>query len=169
MAVQKKASKVKKAIAKVKAKVAKKVKPIPDGYPPLMPTLVLERCGEAIELYKKVFGAKERTRFPMPDGKVGHAELGFGPAVMMLGDAMPPQFPPQPGRLTLYVKDVDATYKTAVAAGMTSKEEPKDQFYGERTARLVDPFGTEWYLMTHIEDVSNKEMQRRMANMAPPA
>lgn len=158
----------KKAAKKKAAPRAKKVKPIPDGYPQLMPTVVLERCAEAIDFHKKVFGARVRTRFPMPDGKVAHAELSFGGAVLMMGDAMPPQFPPAPGRLTLYTRNVDATYQAALAAGATSKEEPKDQFYGERTARIVDPFGTEWYLMTHIEDVSPKEMQKRMANMAPP-
>jgi len=166
MAVKKK--KVMKAKAKAAAK-PRKVKPIPDGYPPLCPTMVLERCAEAIDFYKKVFGGKERTRYPMPDGKVAHAELGFGPAVLMLGDAMPPAFPAAPGRMTLYCKDVDATYQAAVAAGASSREEPKDQFYGERTARIVDPFGAEWYLMTHIEDVSPREMQKRMANMPPPA
>jgi len=167
MAMKKKAAK-KAAPRAAKAK-ARKVKPIPDGYPPLMPTVVLERCGEAMEFFKKVFGAKERTRFPMPDGKVAHAELTFGSAILMLGDAMPPQFPATPGRLTLYTRDVDATYQAAVAAGAASKEEPKDQFYGERTARVVDPWGNDWYLMTHIEDVSPKEMQKRMANMPPPA
>jgi PhnB protein len=168
MAVQKKAIKV-KAKAKKAAPKAKKVKPIPDGYPPLCASQVVERCGEAIEFYKKVFGGKERTRYPMPDGKVAHVELGFGPAVLMMGDAMPPAFPPAPGRFALYVKDVDATYKAALAAGASSKEEPKNQFYGERTARIVDPFGAEWYVMTHVEDVSPKEMQKRMASMQPPA
>src|SRR5262249_1541565 len=136
----------------------KKVKPIPDGYPPLMPTTALERCAEAMEFYKKVFGAKERMRFPMPDGKLGHAEMTFGSSVLMLADANPPAWPASPGRLTLYVKDTDAIYRAAIAAGATSKEEPKDQFYGERTARLVDPFGNEWNVMTHIEDVTPKEM-----------
>ena len=147
----------------------RKVKPIPDGYPPLMPSMVLERCGEAIDFFKKVFGAKERTRYPMPDGKVGHCELAFGSAVLMLGDSMPPAFPPAPGRMVLYVKDVDATHRVAVGAGARSKEEPKDQFYGERTARVIDPWGNEWYLMTHIEDVSPREMKKRMAAMPPPA
>ena len=173
MAVQKKVSKSKaKAKARPAAKSAgakKKVKPIPDGYPPLMPTMVVERCSEAIDFYKKVFGARERLRYPMPDGKVAHAELGFGSAVLMLGDAMPPAFPPAPGRLTLYTKDVDASFKTAIAAGATAKEEPKDQFYGERTARVIDPFGAEWFLMTHIEDVSPREMQKRMSSMVPPS
>ena len=146
-----------------------KVKPIPDGYRNVTPYLIIDGAAKAIDFYKKVFGAKERTRYPMPDGKVAHAELSFGPAVLMMGDAMPPAFPPAPGRLTLYTKNVDATYQAALAAGATSKEEPKDQFYGERTARLIDPFGTEWYVMTHIEDVSPREMQKRMANMAPPA
>jgi PhnB protein len=159
----------KKAAKQKAAPKAKKVKPIPDGTPQLMPIVVLERCGEAIDFYKKVFGAKARSRFDMPDGKVGHAELSFGGAVLQMGDSMPPQFPPAPGRLTLYTKNVDATYQAAVAAGATSKEEPKNQFYGERTARIVGPFGTEWYLMTHVEDVSQKEMKKRMAKMAPPA
>jgi PhnB protein len=169
MAAKVKATRKAASKSKPKAAKAKKVNPIPDGYPLLSPMVILERCGEALDFMKKVFGAKEWSRFAMPDGKIGHAELAFGSAVLMLGDAMPPQFPPAPARLTLRTKDVDATYRAAVAAGATSKEEPKTQFYGERTARVTDPFGNDWFLMTHVEDVSHKEMLKRMAAMPPPA
>jgi PhnB protein len=169
MAVQKARSKAKAKPAKKARKAApKKVKAIPDKYPPLSPVLVLEKAGEAIDWYKKVLGAKERMRMSMPDGKVAHAELTFGPSVLMVADASP-MFPASPGaQLALYVKDVDATYKLATDSGATSKEGPKDQFYGDRSARIVDPFGVQWGIMTHVEDVSMKEMQKRMAAMGPP-
>src|SRR5688572_30174005 len=110
MAVQKARSKAKKTKAKAKKAAPKKVKAIPDGYPPLSPVTILERAGEAIDWYKKVLGAKERMRMPMPDGKVAHAELMFGPSVLMIADASQ-QHPATRGvSLALYVKDVDATY-----------------------------------------------------------
>ncbi|HZN95900.1 MAG TPA: VOC family protein [Myxococcales bacterium] len=169
MAVQRKATKSKARPTAKKAPAKKKVKPVPDGYAPLIPRMALERCSEAIDFYKKVFGARERLCFYTRDGKVGHAELLFGTAVMMLGEAKPPTFPPSPGRLALYTRNVDATFNNAVAAGATSKEEPRDMVYGDRAARVIDPFGAEWVLMTHIEDVTPREMLKRMAPKAPPS
>lgn len=157
-----------RAKAAAKAAVQKKPKAIPDGYPPLMPFAVLTRAAEAIEFYKNVFGATERMRMPGPEGKVAHAELGFGDSVLMLADAMAGGAPAAPARLCLYVEDVDATHQKAVAAGAQSQQEPKDQFYGDRSCRVTDPFGNEWTIMTHKEDVSPEEMQRRMAAMGPP-
>ncbi len=164
---------VKKLKAKVKAKVAavkravaakkpKKPQAIPDNYPTMIPFVVLERCGEAIEFFKNVFGGKERMRMGMPDGRVAHAELGFGTSVLMLADVQPGH-PVSNARLSLYVNDCDAVYRQAILAGAQGKAEPKDQFYGDRTCRLIDPFGNEWSIMTHFEDVTPEEMKRRMA------
>lgn len=159
-------SKVKSAKRAVAPKKAK-AKAIPDNYPPLVPVVVLERCAEAIAFYKDVLGAKERLLMPMPDGHIAHAELGFGSAVLMLADVQPGASASN-ARLTLYVKDCDAVFQKAVAAGAQVKAEPMDQFYGDRTCRVEDPFGNEWTLMTHFEDVSPKEMKRRMAQMSKP-
>lgn len=155
------------ARAKLKATMKAKLKvlPIPKGYPPLMPVTVIARCAEAIAFYKKVFGGRERMRFEMPGGMIAHAELGFGPAVLMMSDPMPGFAEPAPTRLCLYTRNCDAVFAAAVKEGATGKQAPADQFYGDRTATLVDPFGVEWSLMTHIEDVSVREMKKRMANM----
>jgi PhnB protein len=165
---KKKAKKASRAKSPAKAKAPS---PIPKGYPPLMPGVQIPRCGEAIEFYKRIFGAKERTRFQMPDGKVAHCELEFGPSILMLGEAV--MGPPQTASLMLYVKDVDSVFQNAVAAGAKAKQELKNQFYGDRTGRLLDPFGNEWVVATHIEDVSEKEMHRRATELeqqvTPPA
>src|ERR1700704_2000746 len=151
MAAQRVKAKAKKAAPHKKAKASKSararvVKAIPDGSPPMMPITVLERCGEAIEFYKRVFGAKERLRMPMPDGKLAHAELGFGPSVLMLADVTP-MWGATPAKLCLNVKDCDAVYRAAVEGGGRSTQEPVDQFYGDRSARVLDPFGNEWTIM----------------------
>jgi PhnB protein len=169
----KKAAKAKKPAAKAKkpapkAAGPKKVKAIPDGYPRLMAVSVLNRCGEAIEFYKSVLGAKERMRMPTHDGKVAHAELQFGDSVLMLADEME-GFGVSNPRLCFYVEKCDDVFQQALAAGAISKQEPKTQFYGDRSCRFVDPFGTEWTVMTHVEDVSEEEMQKRMAAMQPPS
>ena len=135
----------------------------------MSPNTVLDNCAGAIDWYKKVLGAKQRLRMDMPGGLVGHCELGFGDAVLMLGSAMPPQNPARKASLSIYVKDCDATYKAALSAGARSIQEPADQFYGERSARFEDPFGNEWGLMTHIKDVSEKEMKKAMAQMSAGA
>ena len=154
------------------ARVAKKpakVSWLAKGYPVLSSVTVLDECAQAIEWYKKVLGAKQRLRFDMPNGHVAHCELGFGDAVLMLGSPMPPQFPSKKASLSIYVKSCDATYKEALSAGARSTQEPTDQFYGDRSARFEDPFGNEWAAMTHIKDVSAKEMKKLMAQMTAGA
>lgn len=136
------------------------------GYPVLSPVTVLDDCARAIDWYKQVLGARQRLRFDMPGGTVAHCELGFGDAVLMLGSPMPPQFPPKKASLSIYVKNCDATYREALSAGARSMQEPADQFYGDRNARFEDPFGNEWTVMTHVRDVSEKEMKTAMAQMA---
>jgi PhnB protein len=143
-----------------------KVSWLANGYPVLSSVVVLDDCAAAIDWYKKVLGARQRLRLDMPGGNVAHCELGFGDAVLMLGSPMLPQFPPKKASLAIYVKNCDATYKTALNAGARSMQEPADQFYGDRNARFEDPFGNEWSVMTHVKDVSEKEMKKAMAAMA---
>jgi len=147
----------------------KKVSWLAKGYPVLSSVTVLDQCAQAIDWYKKVLGAKQRLRMDMPGGMVAHCELGFGDAVLMLGSAMPPQNSAKRTSLSIYVKDCDAIYKAALSAGARSIQEPADQFYGDRSARFEDPFGNEWAAMTHIKDVSEKEMKKLMAQMTAGA
>jgi PhnB protein len=143
----------------------KKVSWLAKGYPMLSSVTVLDDCARAIDWYKNVLGAKQRLRLDMPGGMVAHCELGFGDAVLMLGSPMPPQFPAKKATLGLYVKDCDAAFRKALSAGARSLQEPADQFYGDRNARFEDPFGNEWAVMTHIREVSEKEMKQAMAQM----
>jgi PhnB protein len=143
------------------------IKPIPDGYQELQPYLILKNCANAIEFYKKIFGAKERLRMPHPDGRIGHAELTFGDCCLMMADEHPEigAYAPQhyggsPVKLHLYVPDCDAVYKDALAAGAKTEREPKDQFYGDRVAGVLDPFGYIWYVSTHIKDVPKEELEK---------
>jgi PhnB protein len=163
-----KARKVSKKPARRKARATvkpAKVSWLAKGYPVLSSVTVLDECARAIEWYKNVLGAKERMRLDMPGGSVAHCELGFGDAVLMLGSPMPPQFPPKKATLGLYVKDCDAIYRKALSEGARPMQEPTDQFYGDRNARFEDPFGNEWSVMTHIKEVSEKEMKKAMAQM----
>jgi len=144
------------------------VKPIPEGYHSVTPYLIIRGAAEAIEFYKKAFGAVELFRFPSPDGKVGHAEIKIGDSPIMLADEYPPMGykGPQsiggsPVSLMIYVEDVDTIYNQAVTAGAAVKEALQDKFYGDRTGTLVDPFGHVWHISTHKEDVSMEEMVRR--------
>jgi PhnB protein len=143
----------------------RKVHWLAKGYPVLSSVTVLDDCARAIDWYKTVLGAKQRLRLEMPGGRVAHCELGFGDAVLMLGSPMPPQFPPKPACLAVYVRNCDATYQAALTAGARSLQEPADQFYGDRNARFEDPFGNEWSVVTHIKDVSDREMKKAMAHM----
>jgi PhnB protein len=143
------------------------VKAIPDGYQGVQAYLILKNCAAAIEFYKKVFGSTERLRMPRPDGRVGHAELMFGDCCVMMADEhpeigaySPEHYGGSPARMHLYVEDCDAVYKNALAAGAKSEREPKDQFYGDRTAGVMDPFGYQWYVSTHIRDVSKEELEQ---------
>jgi PhnB protein len=144
------------------------VKPIPEGYRSVTPYLALDVAAEAIEYYIKAFGAKERTRMETPDGKIGHAELEIGDSLVMLSDALPQFTAKSPKELggtsasvMLYVEDVDAMVKQAVAAGGTIDIEVADQFWGDRFGSVQDPFGHLWAIATHVEDVPPDEMAER--------
>lgn len=144
------------------------VKPVPDGYHSLNAYLTVDPASEAIEYYKRVFGAKERMRLDMPGGKIGHAELEIGDSVLMLADAFPEMDIKSPSAIGgtpvaigLYLPDVDAVVARAVDAGAKILSPLTNQFYGDRSAKIQDPFGHIWHVATHIEDVSPEEMQRR--------
>ncbi len=144
------------------------VKPIPEGYHSVTPYLIIEGAGEAIEFYKKAFGAKELFRFPTPDGKVGHAEMKIGDSPIMLADAYPAMgyndpksLGGSPVSLMIYVEDVDTVFNQAVQSGATVKEVLTDKFYGDRSGSVIDPFGHVWHVATHKEDVSMEEMEER--------
>jgi PhnB protein len=150
------------------------VQAIPTGYAGVTPYLIIRGAARALEFYKKAFGATELLRFPGPDGKIGHAEIKIGEGMVMLADESPAMGhkSPQtlggtPVSLMFYVPDVDARFAKALAAGATVVNPLKDQFYGDRSGTLTDPFGHVWTIATHTEDVSGEEMQRRMAAMAP--
>ena len=143
-------------------------KPIPEGYHTATPYLIIGGAANAIEFYKKAFGATELFRFPTPDGKIGHAEIKIGDSPIMLADEYPemgykgPQtLGGSPVSLMIYVEDVDTVFNRAVEAGATVKEAVSDKFYGDRMGTLTDPFGHRWHVATHKEDVSVEEMQRR--------
>jgi PhnB protein len=148
--------------------MANRGRPVPEGFHTLTPYLVIAGASRAIDFYKQAFGAKERFRMPGPDGRIMHAELQVGDSRLLLCDEMPemggrsPQtLKGSPVSLFLYVPDVDATFKQAVAAGAQEKAPVSDMFWGDRYAKLADPFGHKWSMATHIEDLSPKEMMRR--------
>jgi PhnB protein len=149
--------------------MANKIKPIPDGYHSLTPYLSLKGAGAAIEFYKKAFGATELMRMPAPGGLVGHAEIKVGDSILMLADECPEgNKSPQtlggtPVSLVLYVEDVDAVFQRAVDAGAKVVREPSNQFYGDRSAGVTDPFGHSWYIHTHVEDLTPEEIGKRAA------
>lgn len=146
----------------------KKVNPTPKNYSGVISYLYLEQAKDAIAFYKKAFGAKLRGK-PMQMGdKIGHAELEIGSGLIMLAGIFPGNAPePSKIRLVFYVPNVDQVYKRAIKAGAKSIEEPVDKFYGDRMCHLRDPFGIDWFVSTHIEDVDPKEMARRMKAMKP--
>lgn len=162
-----------KSRVKPRAK-ARKVTAIPKGYHSVTPYLSVKGAAAAIEFYKKVFGAKEKMRMP-EGGRIGHAEILIGESHVMLADEYPERnlIAPQPGNpspvgIMLYLKDVDAAAARAVEAGATIERPVADQFYGDRLGGIIDPFGHRWYIATHMEDVSPKEMERRMQAMGQP-
>lgn len=136
------------------------VKPIPDGYHTATPYLVVEGASKLIDFLKQAFMATEIYRMTRPDGKVGHAEVRIGDSVIMLGD-MGGKWKSMPSSIYLYVPNIDAVYRQALEAGAISLMEPADQFYGDRSAGVRDPFGNHWFIATHIEDVSPEELTRR--------
>ena len=144
------------------------VKPIPEGYHSVTPYLIINGAGEAIEFYKKAFGASELFRIPAPGGKIGHAEINIGDSRIMLADEYPEMGYKSPSSwggtavsLMIYVADVDSVYQQAIAAGGKEKRAVKDEFYGDRLGTMEDPFGHVWHIATHKEDISMEEMERR--------
>jgi len=146
------------------------VKAVPDGYHTVTPYLIVRDAARAIDFYKAAFGAVELFRMADPaTGKVGHAELRIGDSMVMLADEHPQMgaVGPQslggtPVGLAVYVPDVDARFRQAIAAGAKEERPLQDQFYGDRSGTVIDPFGHKWTIATHIEDVSSEEMKRRL-------
>ncbi|HVM14081.1 MAG TPA: VOC family protein [Egibacteraceae bacterium] len=143
---------------------------VPEGYPRVMPYLILDGASAAMEFYAQVFGARERMRMPGPGGTIGHAELTIGDSVIMLADGDPDMDIRDPRAvggtpvlLHVYVEDVDACVERATAAGARLLEPVQDKFYGDRTGQFEDPFGHRWSVATHVEDVTPEEMARRAA------
>lgn len=136
------------------------VKPIPDGYHSLTPYLIVNGAAALIDFLIKAFDARETYRTATPDGTVMHAEIRIGDSMMMLSEARP-DLPPMPTMLYLYVEDTDALYKRAIEAGATSIAEPTNHFYGDRSGGVKDPSGNQWWIATHVEDVSAEEIARR--------
>jgi PhnB protein len=131
--------------------------------------LAIQGAVQALEFYKEAFGATEKHKLMMPDGRLGHAEIGLGDSVIMLADEFPeyggkapPTLGGSPVCIHLYVEDVDAFFKKALAAGAKERRPVMDQFYGDRSGQLEDPFGHLWWVATHKEDVSPEEMQKRV-------
>jgi PhnB protein len=153
--------------------MAGQVKPVPEGYHSITPYLMVKGGAQALDFYVKAFGAEVTVRMDSPDGTLGHGEIRIGDSIFMLGDEVPGNpdvvcaSPKTLGgstvTLMVYLTDVDQAFQRAVAAGATIRRPLKDQFYGDRTGTLEDPFGHFWTLATHIEDVTPEEMERRMA------
>lgn len=149
-------------------------KPIPDGYHSVTPYLIVDGAAKAIDFYRQAFGAEEVLRMPVPGGdRLGHAEIRIGDSVIMLSDEWPdmnmlgPRARGGPtASLMIYVEDCDAAFARAIEAGASQERPVEDQFYGDRSGSLVDPFGHRWTISTHQEDLSEAELQRRMAAWA---
>ncbi len=142
-----------------------KVKHIPQGYHPVSPYLVVDGAARLMDFVKRTFNAAENARMDGPQGRISHAEMKIGDSIIMLSDSTP-EYKAMPAMLYVYVEDVDAVYQKALQAGATSVSEPKNQFYGDRSAGVKDPLGNHWGIATHIEEVSPEEMQRRMKEQA---
>lgn len=146
------------------------VKPIPDDYPVVIPSLAVAGAAEAIDFYCTVLGATVRLRMDGPGEKVGHAELQLGSSVIFLADEFPDMgfvgpktVGGSPVTISVYVDDVDDVFARALANGATETRKVEDQFYGDRVGGFEDPFGHRWSVSTHIEDVDEEEMARRAA------
>jgi len=145
----------------------KKARPIPKGYHTITPGIAVRNAGQAIEFYKKAFGAKEKTRMPGPDGKIMHAEMMIGDSHIMVGEENPQMNNPSPQSLNgspvglyVYVTDSDKVFARAVNAGATVTMPMMDQFWGDRSGLITDPFGHKWWVATRKRDLSSKEMKK---------
>lgn len=154
----------------------KSVKPQPERLHSVTPYLAIRDAARALEFYKQAFGATELFRLPMPDGRIGHAEMRLGDSVVMLADEFPefgvrsPEtLGGSPVSLHFYVEDVDAFFRKALAIGAREREPVTDRFYGDRSGQLEDPFGHRWWISTHKEDVAPEELQRRLQAMCDEA
>jgi PhnB protein len=148
--------------------MSEKVRAIPEGFHSVTPYLCVDGAAKAIEFYKEAFGATERFRMEAPGGRIGHAEIQVGDSIIMLADEMPeinfrsPQTLGGPSsHFMIYVEDVDARVEQAVAAGAKLTRPVKDEFYGDRTGCVQDPFGHLWYIATHVEDLTPEEINQR--------
>ena len=148
-------------------------KPMPEGYHSLTPGLTVKDARKAIAFYKKAFDAKELLVLDMPDGKIMHAELKIGDSIFMLGEECPEMkemksaesLGGSPISLNIYLGDVDAAFKKAVAAGAKGVKQPEEMFWGDRYGLVKDPFGYSWGLLTHVKDVSPEEMKKAAKEM----
>jgi PhnB protein len=153
--------------------MANQVRPIPEGYHSVTPYLIVKGAAKAIDFYRRALGATELFR--MEDGgRIGHAELQIGDSRVMIADEYPERgyfAPPGEGKagvgLMLYVANVDEVVDRAVSAGARLEQKVQNQFYGDRSGGVIDPFGHRWYIATHVEDVSPEEMERRMKSQTP--
>jgi uncharacterized glyoxalase superfamily protein PhnB len=144
------------------------VNPIPEGMHTVSPYLAVDDAAAAIDFYVRAFGAKELSRMPAPDGKIGHASIQIGDSIVMFADPFPQATARPPKELggtsvslMMYVEDADAVFKRAVDAGATPQMEPDDMFWGDRLAQVGDPFGHSWQIATHKEDLSDEEVAER--------
>ena len=149
------------------------VNPIPEGYPRVPPYLIVDGASDAIDFYTSVLGATERMRMDAPGGRIGHAELEIGDSVVMLADENPEMnargpkaFGGSPVSLMVYVEDVDGVFGRALEAGAKELRPVENQFYGDRLGAFEDPFGHEWNVASHVEDVPPEEMEKRAAEAA---
>lgn len=156
-----------------KAENSTSAKPIPEGMHAVTPHIVCANASQAITFYSQAFGAKERFRLNMPDGKIMHAQIDINGSAIMLVDEMdipecvmkgPKQLNGTPVTLHLYVKDVDATFRQAIAAGATVVMQPADMFWGDRYGVLTDPFGHRWSIATHLRDMTQEEIEEAARN-----
>ncbi len=154
--------------------MATKPNPIPDSYRRITPALIVRGGAKAIDFYSEVFEATERMRYPGPEGTITHAEIEIGDSVVIIEDEFPDRgtkAPPagglegSPSFLFIYVDNVDAVVERATKLGAKVQRAPEDQFYGDRDAYIIDPFGHGWTVASHMEDVSEEELMRRMAEM----
>jgi PhnB protein len=148
------------------------VRAIPAGHRTVTPYLTIKNAAKALEFYKKAFGATETYKLMLPDGRLGHAEIRLGDSMIMLSDEFPEYDGKAPETLGgspisihLYVEDVDAFFKKALAAGAKERQPVMDQFYGDRSGQLEDPFGHLWWVATHTEDIAPEEVQKRVQAM----